>query len=186
MNRIIKIFVFVFFVDLIIFSCGKAYTYEWTYIIAKNMDKDLEVNSDSISNDNYGIRVHFFDRKYAYNNYSFFINKTYATTKPHNSRKTDIVNINIKTLNKLNNEYGEFSIVNNLFEYYINNEFGTYKCDSIGECINVLNNVYDKTESFDLKLNYNQITDTIHQFIIQIELSDNKILTSTTAPLRIY
>jgi hypothetical protein len=172
-------------IGLIIDSCcNGGYSYKWTYIITENLNNnEVAASTDSIAKGNYGIKIHLFNRKYAQIPTNPFINAAYAVDCEGMYTKRDsITDIEVFTINKLNSNKEALSEVTNLFcgSYYGDNT-------SVDELISDINlRDMDPIDEIDLKLNAPNIIDTVHQFIVKIKLTDNRIMIDTTKAIRIY
>lgn len=173
---------------IVINSCCEGYGYKWTYILTDNLkQKEISV-LDSIAKEEFGIRVHLFDRKYASNFQGILINQAYAAYDCWEiyTKEDSIISVTIKSMNKLTPDKDAFSDVTDLFLGY-SEVISFEENEPITELISRINQE-DMTpiDNLDLLYNSNQINDTIHQFVIEILLSDNRVLTDTTKPVRIY
>lgn len=187
--KILAIICIVTITGVIINSCCGGYRYKWTYILTDNLkQKEISV-LDSIAKEEFGIRVHLFNRKYAGNFQRTLINQAYAAYDCWEIyiKEDSIISLTIKTINKLTPDYDAFSDVTNLFIGHFIHNVSIEESMPISELISIINERDTKVfESLDLLYNCNQINDTIHQFVIDILLSDNRVLTDTTKPVRIY
>ncbi len=172
---------------LVIHSCCEGYYYKWTYIITENMDSKQVSSLDSISKENFGIKVHLINRKYSSNSQGFLINGAYATDCYEIYLKEDsIISIEIISVNRFNLEKDSLS---NVSEYFLGQSEFVHFADihPIADFISIVNEeVYQPIDNINLVLNTDQIFDALHQFIIRIELSDHRFLVDTTSTVRIY
>ena len=168
---------------IIIQSCCKGYQYKWTYIITDNLFDNSINYYDSIPVNAFGIRIHLFNRKFASNFQNVFVNELQAyRCEEIYSNEDSIVELKLITLYGFNSEHEGLSDVSDLFLGYTSDI-----TIPINELItNINNNVTTSIGYFDLLLNDENISDTMHRFIVKIELSDNRILIDTTQAVQIY
>lgn len=175
-----------FLSGIVINSCCEGFNYEWTYILTDNLCVQQKSNSDSIPAESFGLRVHMFDRKYSNNLRGQLISESFAFDCEETYHKDDsIIDINIFTINVIDSVHNELSNVNDLF---FGNSIVTNNINvSLSELINQINKeTHSEIEYFDLLLKHDRIFEATHQFVIQIDLSDNRMLIDTTNQVILY
>lgn len=179
--RLIKtgtILIIATFLNFFNHSCEPMYSFEYTYIITEILSKDSVTYADSVSKLNYGFRINYFEKRYPLSYNQFGSNVLFATTLPSPRALDSIVDIKIKTLNKINETYPANFLVNDIF-------IGTYYFVPFNERESLDSlSIYDLYDNY--YLNDTNITDTVHQFIIEVYLDNNTVLTDTTTPIKIY
>lgn len=164
--------------------CGDGYTYEWTYIIAQNLEDWSVSDSATISLENYGIQTKLFTRKYE-TDPSLFLKSARATSCDTWYPMLDtITNIRIRTVNALAPGYGAMSEVSNLFQ--IDPDWGEkYSWDSLGFVLEQIPyGEWRPLEELRFYPDFEIFNDTTHAFIIDLYLSDERILSDTTPPVK--
>jgi len=148
--------------------------------------EDISFDSQ-ISKNEFGIRIEMYNRKYTNHDVRIF-NSAYAyRCFTEYSKDDSIIDITITTLNPFDSLHGELSEVSDFFVGDSNSLFlskDSLSLDSLVEAINQDN--YEALENIDLFLINQDIIDTTHQFVIEIRLSDARILVDTTKSVRIY
>lgn len=185
--RIIILSIFVSVALLLSNSCCDSYDYEWTFYFAENLDSTNVYSGDSIKKENYGINLQLFHRKYYTNIQTPFINKAYATQCYEDYYNRDsIVDIKITSLRKFNSEHDSLSNVTDLFEsLYIYYDYDSTL--NITQYIRSLNkNRNSMVNDISFKLATEEVYTKKHQFKIEIELSDNRIMEDTTKTIILY
>jgi hypothetical protein len=188
--RLLKILTIISFftvIGIVIESCCEGYSYKWTYFFANNLENDSISEKDSISIENYGIRLQFFDQKFNASRNNPFINEAYATScEPAYINLDTITSIEIITKNVLNNDYGALSDVSNLFYGSSERDYDQTKWP-INELIYHINYFDKNTVRFvDFAFKDINVNKAVHQFIIKIKLSDSRVLVDSTKAVKIY
>lgn len=161
-------------------SCCKSYSYRWSYIISQNLNNNSVTTQDSISKENYGIKVNFVSQKFAFNNP--FLQEIYATSCGEYYTNLDsITDIKLITIYDFDESEPEES---NVIDYF---SWSSDSSLSLAEFIHDINsNDRREIDNFKLILNYEPPADSIYQFRVEIELSDSRLLTSTTPEVVLY
>jgi hypothetical protein len=174
------------FSGIVIHSCCEGYAYKWVYIIAENLEinqstEDSYTGNDSIPGEFFGIRVHFFEKKLMTYSPSLFLNNLQATSCDEIYPVEDsILDIRILTLNPFNSSTGSGADVS---EYFIERY---YEHTLEEEIIRINEDDFSVVDFIDVTLNDNTIIESVHQFVINVYLSDNRILSDTTKPVKLY
>ncbi len=179
----------------IIHSCCEGYQYRWTYIIAKcyntntrtgnnNEYRNISAHIDSVQKEYLGIRVHLFNQIYAAACNGTSGNNLYAAYDcwPIYAMEDSIIDIHIITLNQFNTSTDSGAEVTRFFNL---NYFG-YDRDII-EAIQYINaHDNDVIEDLEFVINDNTVKDSVQQFIFEVFLSDNTVMSDTTDPIKLY
>ena len=173
---------------IIIEACCHGYTYKWTYIISENLNNEEISKSDTISKQNFGIRLHLFSQKHSSSLYNPLCQSLYGAYDCFESyiREDSIVGFKILSIDRFNAEQGSHSDISDAFVVHYS-EGNTYeRILSIHELITQINDDYmPPSNTIDLRLKDVAITDTFHRFIIQITLSNKREMIDTTKAVRI-
>jgi len=171
---------------IIIHSCCEGYAYEWVYIITENFEAEHRTRNpyegnDSISKEYFGIRVHFFEKKLMSHIPGPFIQNSYATSCDESYPTEDsITSIDIISLYPFNETKGSGDNVSDFFiEPY-------YEHSIKEEIIRLNEDDFDVIDFIDFDLIDSTVIESVHQFIVQVHLSDNRILSDTTDPVNLY
>jgi hypothetical protein len=171
---------------IVIHSCCEGYAYKWAYIIAKNLDtrnkmENIYYENDSVSREDYGIRIHFFEQKLISQVPALFLNDLYATSCDESYPTEDtIVDITIITLKPFN---ANTAAGEDVSEYFLE-LFHQYPIEQEIERIN--QDKWSMVDYIDLEVIDSTLYESEHQFIVNVHLSDNRIMSDTTEPVILY
>ncbi|PKP22335.1 MAG: hypothetical protein CVU05_04270 [Bacteroidetes bacterium HGW-Bacteroidetes-21] len=198
-NRISKIVVLTLILIILelAFSCRKQYSkFRWesltTKIINNSLSQEIIVSaSDSVCYKNFGIRLSFKPQYYAFNPISLY-NGCYALKLDDIWTNADTVkSIQIISLQDFNNNYSAGEDVNDIFRCKRSDpdypSTDIQNLITITALINYMNTPYqEEIFKYDLLLVADSVYKNEHSFIINIELSGNRVLSDTTESFMIY
>ena len=180
----------------------KSVSYSHKTLLVKNLDnskeKTIETEAIQINKNAYGIRLYLTREKYvvacAKPVNSFFIQSTYAAVDPPDcpgyifSSNDTIVSIKLFTLNKFDNQHSENSEITNYFK--IGHSYSSIE-DYVAKIRYIYEDYVDFEKSWgqeliiDLLLMTAPTTNNLHQFKIQVNLSDGRILEQLTTEIEL-
>jgi hypothetical protein len=190
--KLIKGFLLIWVVKLFIFivsSCSdKGYDYKWHDVIMQTLTNKEISDADIISQSGFGLKINLIDTKSAQlNNFipqlntcanaGFIFHDKYYKTNT-------IKKVNIIFMHGLSN-FGEIQTVTDDFvpEKYNPDDLVLPPMEQLIEQLN--NTKYDPIESFELYLKQPYVQELIGRFIIEVKLSDERVLSDTTKILRL-
>ena len=171
-------------------------------LLVKNLDnskeKPVQTEAIQINKNAYGVRLYLTREKYvvacAKPVNSFFFQSTYAAVDPPDcpdyvfSANETIVSIKLFTLNKFDNQHAENSEITNYFKT-------PHSYSSIEDYVAKIQYIYEDYVEFekswgqeliiDLLLMTAPAVNNLHQFKIQVKLSDGRILEQLTTEIEL-
>jgi hypothetical protein len=186
--RILTVIIVATISGIVIHSCCEGYHYKFTYIFTKNIALNkangrLTEIFDTVSVENYGIRVYLFEKKYACNIPNPFMGDLYAyDCWPIFEMEDSIMEINVITVNKFNALKDRGDDVTTSFQVpYFSFQEGIPVNEKVAQ---INRDERSVVEYIDLVLYDASARDSIQQFVINVLLSDNTTLTDTTDAIK--
>lgn len=191
--KITIIFSCILLLDISI-SCHKVERkFQWdklTTQIINNVSSQAQIisSSDSVSNKSFGIRLSFSEIGYIANT-ALFLNSCYALKLAELWTNIDSVYfVKIITQKDFNDVYKSGDDLSPIFRFKRNDsDVDIQNLVNINGLVNYMNSpLQSEFYNYDLFLITNSIYKNTHSFIIEIGLSENRILSDTTQSVIIY
>ncbi len=204
--KILRVFLILFLLQLATLllttsCCEELYTYQWSELFTTNLDnrgaEPIEATESRLPAIAYGIRVNMgFDFVYQKPCLKGFLNSAYATSCAETYTPNDTIrDLRIFALSDFDETHLARMDLSDYFaadkrrsiNYYSNREdrlaqavpFSTFIAD-------LQEKNYDLFTDFDLLLLQEPTLDSVFQFVIEIELASQMVLTDTTESIVLY